>query len=155
MYKARRICALQIQNNFENRFLFPNNLQLVSKRFNETFCGNLVNNFDCRAFSLFETVTGSRIRKGTLQLNLWYAQAVKEFVHYKSAIIFRIHLAIPTEHRIFSLGLKDTFCRSPINISICRCKVSSTHRFCSMLELGLGHFVILETNTIFGIALHF
>ena len=32
---------------------------------------------------------------------------------------------------------------------ICRCKVSSTYQFYSMLELGLGHFVILQTHTKF------
>ena len=56
-----RIPLLQIQNNFYNRPLIPNKHQILSIYFDETFCGNLVNNFDCRAFSLFETVTGSRI----------------------------------------------------------------------------------------------
>ena len=37
------------------------------------FCGNSVNKFECRAFSLFETVTrGSQMK--TLAI-LWYAQA--------------------------------------------------------------------------------
>ena len=45
-----------------NRFAFPNKHQILSVRFDETFCGNSVNNFDCRAFSLFENVTGSRIK---------------------------------------------------------------------------------------------
>ena len=50
--QARRTCPLQIQNNLQNRFLFPNKHLILSKRFNETFCGNSLNNFDCRAFSL-------------------------------------------------------------------------------------------------------
>ena len=32
--------------------------QTLSMRFDETSCGNSVNNFDCQAFSLLETVTG-------------------------------------------------------------------------------------------------
>ena len=67
-----RIPLPQIQNNFCNRVAFPNKHQILSICFYETFCGNSVNNFDCRAFSLFETVTGSRNK--TLAI-LWYAQA--------------------------------------------------------------------------------
>ena len=31
-------------------FAIPNKHQILSTHFDETFCGNLVNNFDCRAF---------------------------------------------------------------------------------------------------------
>ena len=67
-----KIPLLQIPNNFYNRFAIPNKHQILSIRFDETFCGNLVNNFDCRALSLFQTVPGSRIKTHVI---LCYAQA--------------------------------------------------------------------------------
>ena len=67
-----RIPLLQIQNKFYNRFAIPNKHQILSVHFDEAFCGKLVNNFDCRAFSLFETVAGSRIKTHAI---LQYAQA--------------------------------------------------------------------------------
>ena len=51
--QARRICPLQIQNKFYNRFAFVTNIRYSQVQFDETFCRKLVNNFDCRAFSLF------------------------------------------------------------------------------------------------------
>ena len=51
----QRICPLQIQSNFYNRFLVPNKHQILSIRFDDTFWGNSVNNLDiCRASNLFD-----------------------------------------------------------------------------------------------------
>ena len=119
--------------------VFRNKLQILSTRFDEAFCENSVNNFDCRACSLFETVASSRIK--TIAI-LWYAQAwrIRPLQIHNN---FQNPLDIPNKHRIFSLGSKEAFCRYSINISNRRC----LHK--------LGCFVILQTNIIFGIALHF
>ena len=65
--KARRIpknsyTGGKFQNVFYDRFAFPNKHQIISIRFDESLCGNSVNNSDCRAFSLFGTETGSGIK---------------------------------------------------------------------------------------------
>ena len=80
-----RIPLPQIQNNFYNHFAFPNKHQILSTRFDENFCGNLVKNSYCRAFSLFETESGSQIKTVAI---LWYK--LGQFVHCKSTITFRI-----------------------------------------------------------------
>ena len=54
----------------------------------EDFSRNSVNISDCRAFTLFETVTGSRIK--TNEPWFYGMHKLAEFVHYKSIIIFRI-----------------------------------------------------------------
>ena len=45
-----RIPLLQIQNNFCNRFAIPIKHHILSIHCDETFCGNVVNNFDCRVY---------------------------------------------------------------------------------------------------------
>ena len=104
---VRRICPLQIQNNFQNRIVFPNKHQIQHAS-------------TTLFFSLFETVNGSG--KKTLAI-LWYAQAWR---------IRQLFLAIK-KHRIFSLGLKEAFCCSSINIFNCRCKRKCC-RFYSILQ---------------------
>lgn len=74
-----RICRLQIQNNFENRFLFLNYHQILTISFKEAFYGNLENNFDCRA-SVFEIVTSSRISENLRR----FMHKLGEFVPYRS-----------------------------------------------------------------------
>ena len=98
-----RIPLLQIQNNFCYRFAISNKHQILSTHFDETFCGNLVNNFDCRAFRLFETVTGSRIIKINLKTNsaiLWYTQAwiIRPLQIHNN---FQNSLAVSNKHRSF------------------------------------------------------
>ena len=46
-----------IQNNLNNCFTFPTKHRILPIRFNWTFCGHSVNNFDCRALLI-----GSRIK---------------------------------------------------------------------------------------------
>ena len=146
MYKLGEFVHYKYKITRRTAFYFRTNIRL-SKRLNETSCGNSLNNFVCRAFSLID-FDCSRIRN---LKNLLYAQA---FVRCKSTIIFII--AWLFQRNITSLQIwKKIFCRNSINIFICRCKVSSTCRFYSMLKLGLGHFVILQTNIVFGIALQF
>ena len=90
----------------------------VSIHFDETFCENSVDNSDCRTFGLFETVVSSRIKTTVI---LWYAQAWRIHplqIHNN----FQNRLAILNNHRIFSLGSKEAFCRNSINISNCRFK---------------------------------
>ena len=80
---TRRICRsrLQIQNNFENRFLFQNYHQILTISFKEAFYGNSENNFDCRA-SVFEIVTGSRIS----EILRRFMHKVGEFVSCRSTM---------------------------------------------------------------------
>ena len=90
----------------------------VSIHFDKTFCEYSVNNSDCQAFSLFETVAGSRIKTIVI---LWYAQAWR--IHpLQIHSNFQNRLAILNNHRIFSLGSKEAFCRNSINISNCQFK---------------------------------
>ena len=150
----QRIILLQIQNNFYNRFALLNKHQIFSIRFNEAFCGNSVNNFDCRAFSLFETVAGNRMK--TIAI-LWYAQAWRirpPQIHNN----FQNCLAIPNKHRIFSLGSKEAFCSNSLNISNCRCKCkfSQCQAYADFIVFtSFSYFIILHTKIIFGVALHF
>ena len=84
----------------------------------EDFSQNSVNISDCRALSLFQTVTGSRIKTIVI---LWYAHACRILpllIHNN----FYDRLAIPNKHRIFSLGSQEAFCNNSLNISNCRCK---------------------------------
>ena len=67
-----RICPQEIQSNFYNRFLVPNKHQISSVRFDNTFCGNSVNNLDVRwAFSLVDwDLAGRQIRLQQVHSNL-------------------------------------------------------------------------------------
>ena len=112
-----------------------------------------MNNFDGRAFSLFETVavTGSRIK--TLAL-LWYAQAwrIRPLQIHNN---FSNGLAVPNKHRIFTLGSKETFCRNSINLTadetVLKCfKCQADADWYEKSMPKLGYFVIY-----FQIALHF
>ena len=73
---------------FKDRLTFLKKHQILSIGLIEDFSRNSVNISDCRAFSLFETVTGSRIKTNVP----WFygIHKLAEFVHYKSIIIFRI-----------------------------------------------------------------
>ena len=77
-----------------------------------------MNNFDCQAFSLFETVAGSGIK--TIAI-LWYAQEwrIRPLQIHNN---FQNPLVIINKHLIFSSGSKDSVCCYSINISNCRCK---------------------------------
>ena len=72
----------QFEKRENNCFTFLKKHQILSIVMIVDFGRNSVNISDCRAFSLFETVTGSRMK--TIMHKL------AEFVHYKSIIIFRI-----------------------------------------------------------------
>ena len=86
------------ERNASVGLLLATAVQILSIHFDETFCGNLVNNFDCQAFNLFETMTGSRI---TTIAILWYAQAwiISPLQIHNN---FKNPLAIPNKHRIIS-----------------------------------------------------
>ena len=60
--QARRIHPLNKQINFWNRFTFLNKHLIFLNSLKESFSGILVNISNCRAFSPFEIVSGSRIR---------------------------------------------------------------------------------------------
>ena len=59
---------LHSQNNFWSRLTFLNKHIIVSWGLRKAFWGNLVKIFDCRAFSLFETVPGCRAYSQTFQI---------------------------------------------------------------------------------------
>ena len=64
-------CEITFRITF--KFAFLNKHQILSTRLDVALRGNSVNKFDCRAFSLFETMTrGSQIETVAI---LWYAQA--------------------------------------------------------------------------------
>ena len=67
------------------------------------FCGNSVNKFDCRAFSLFETVTrGSQIKTLAIEPNCW-----------DRSIFLK-------KHQIPSRSLKECFSGNPAKSPDCR-----------------------------------
>ena len=70
--------------------------------------------------SLFETVTGSRIKTNVPWFyGMHWACRIRPLQIHDN---FRNRLAIPNKHLIFSLSLKEAFCSNSLNISNCPCK---------------------------------
>ena len=111
---------------FANALHFRTNIK-YSIRFDETFCGNSVNNLrwtmpgeqfdeEGRAFSLFDTAPWPEVGLGPLRFIAQACRIRALQIHNN----FSNRLAILKKHRIFSLGLKEAFRRSSIIISYCR-----------------------------------
>ena len=113
--QAQRMFPLQMQNNFYNRTAFLNKHQILSTRFDVAFCGNSVNKFHCRVFSLFETMTrGSQIKTLAIEPNRW-------------------DRSTNIKHQIPSRSLKECFSRNPGNSPDCRAFIHSRFNLCTQL----------------------
>ena len=90
------------------------------KYFGFTF-SRKVNISDCRAFSLFETVTGS-LTNGCVDNWAIFCGIHKlgKFIECKTKIIFKDRLTFLKKHQILSIDLIEDFSRNSVNISDCR-----------------------------------
>ena len=107
MYKLGEFVHYKSKITFRIAFYFRTNIKINSlKTFQRDFLWEFGEHFWLSAGYLVYLRLWLAVGWGTLQI--YGMHNLKEFVHYKSTIIFSIHLAIPTKHRISSLGLKDS-----------------------------------------------
>ena len=113
MYNKLRECFhYKCKITFRIALLFLNKHQILSTRFDAAFCGNSVNKFDCRTFSLFETVTrGSQIKTIAIEPNCWDCST---FLN---------------KHQIPSRSLKGCFSGNPGKSPDCRAFINSRFTF--------------------------